>query len=106
MWVKPVTGIAVFAVALNTLLPVWSADKPKELLVHRVRKAIDRGIQYLRDQEHGTGNWEGADKTSVAWRGGWTSLAMLALLNAGVKHDDPIIDRGLKYLRQIEPSQT
>jgi hypothetical protein len=106
MWVKPVTGIAVFALVLNTTLPAWSADKPKELLVHRVRKAIDRGIQYLRDQEHGTGNWEGADKTSVAWRGGWTSLAMLALLNAGVKHDDPIIDRGLKYLRQIEPSQT
>jgi len=104
--VKSVTTIAIFALVLNTILPAWSAEKPKELLVHRVRKAIDRGIQYLRDQEHGTGNWEGVDKTSVAWRGGWTSLAMLALLNSGVKHDDPIIERGLTYLRQIESSQT
>jgi hypothetical protein len=31
---------------------------------------------------------------------------MLALLNAGVKPDDPIIERGLKYLRDIGPNDT
>src|SRR5947209_759260 len=30
-----------------------------------------------------------------------TCLAMLALLNAGVKPDDPLIERGLKYLRAV-----
>ena len=80
--------------------------KPRELLVDQVRKALDRGVQYLRDQEKGRGNWEDVDQASVIMRGGWTSLAMLALLNAGVKPDDPIIDRGLKYLRTIEPSKT
>jgi len=55
----------------------------------RVRKAIDQGIQYLRDQEKGDGTWESADNAAVLYPGGWTSLAMLALLNAGVKPSDP-----------------
>src|SRR5206468_8684623 len=49
---------------------------------------------------------EAVDVASVGWQGGWTSLAMLALLNAGVSPDDPIIEGGLKTLRQIEPKQT
>src|SRR5262249_39123480 len=79
---------------------------PKEALVDQVRRAIEAGIQYLRDQEKGNGNWEAVDKASVSMQGGWTSLAMLALLNAGVRPDDPIIDRGLKYLRKVEPQYT
>jgi hypothetical protein len=105
MSVKPIRGIVAIAFVLNIVLPV-RAEKPKEQLVERVRKAIDRGIQYLRDAEHGTGNWDGVDKASISMPGGWTSLAMLALLNAGVKHDDQIIERGLKYLREIPPSHT
>jgi hypothetical protein len=83
-----------------------AAERPRELLVDQVRKAIERGVQYLRDQEKGTGNWDNIDKASVGMQGGWTSLAMLALLNAGVKPDDPIIERSLKYLRTVEPSKT
>jgi hypothetical protein len=101
-----VRGLVVFALVFTGLLPAWAEDKPKELLVDQVRKAIDRGIQYLRDKEKGNGNWEGVDKSSIGMQGGWTSLAMLALLNAGVKPDDPIIQRSLEYLRSIEPSQT
>lgn len=86
--------------------PLRAAEKPKEPLVQQVRKAIDAGVRYLRDQEKGNGNWEAVDKASVAMPGGWTSLAMLALLNAGIKAEDPIIERGLKYLRQIEPQHT
>jgi hypothetical protein len=107
MLVKTITRVLVCAMALQAVTPAWTAEKPKELLlVDRVRKAIDRGIQYLRDKERGLGNWEAVDKASVAMEAGWSSLALLALLNAGVKPDDPIIERGLRYLRQVDPNQT
>ena len=86
---------------------VPAAEKQKEPLVDQVRDAIKRGVQYLRDRERGNGNWEAADQNAmIPVRGGWTSLALLALLNAGVKADDQIIDRGLRFLRQVEPTQT
>src|SRR5437879_9891268 len=103
---KCVSAILVATFALCSILPLQAAEKPREPLVERVRKAIDAGVRYLRDQEKGNGNWEAVDKASVSMRGGWTSLATLALLNAGVSPDDPIIERSLKYLRQVEPNQT
>lgn len=75
-------------------------------LVERVNKAIDAGVRFLYDQERGTGNWEKIDQASLANPGGWTSLAILALLNSGVDPKDPIIDRALKYLRTLEPEKT
>jgi hypothetical protein len=97
-------GILALLVVIHGSAAV-QAENRKEPLVDQVKKAIDRGIQFLRDQEKGRGNWE-VNNTSVVLKGGWTSLAMLALLNAGVKPDDPMIERGLKYLRDIEPNQT
>jgi len=99
------TGIAAVLLFLGAA-PARAADKPKELLVDQVRKAIEQGVQFLRDQEKGTGNWETLDQSSVTWKGGWTSLCMLALLNSGVRPNDPIIGKGLKYLREVEPDQT
>lgn len=75
-------------------------------LVDRVRRAIDRGIQYLRDQEDHNGHWELDGAPATSRPGGESALVMLALLNAGVKPDDLIIERGLKYLRQIGPRDT
>jgi hypothetical protein len=98
--------ILVLVLALGAIVPLNAAEKPKEPLVEQVRKAIEAGIRYLRDQERGNGNWEAVDKASVGMKGGWTSLAMLALLNAGVSPQDPIIENGLKSLRQVEPQQT
>ncbi|HLJ94323.1 MAG TPA: DUF4159 domain-containing protein [Gemmataceae bacterium] len=106
MCCKLVRVSVVAALALLTLVPLRAAEKSKEPLVERVRKAIDAGVRYLRDQEKGTGNWEAVDKSSVGMPGGWSSLAMLAMLNAGVRPDDPIIERGLKYLRTVERRQT
>jgi Domain of unknown function (DUF4159) len=80
--------------------------QPREPLVEQVRKAIERGVQFLRDQEEGQGNWEHVNPASGANPGGWTALALLALLNAGVKPDDPLIERGLQYLRQLKPGKT
>jgi hypothetical protein len=72
----------------------------------QVRRAIDRGVQYLRDVENGRGHWEVNAGLALQQTGGWSALAMLALLNSGVKPDDPIIERGLKYLRGLPPKHT
>lgn len=76
----------------------------KEPLVDRVRTAIDRGVRYLRVQERGQGKWEGDGLVDKP--GGITALAMLALLNSGIPADDPMIRRGLTYLRTVEPRFT
>ncbi|MFO0808289.1 MAG: DUF4159 domain-containing protein [Gemmataceae bacterium] len=87
-------------------LPVRSAPVlPEEPLVERVREAIQKAIRYLRAEERGRGSWDGTPGASGG-PGGVTSLALLALLNGGVKADDPMIQRGLEYLRKIEPEET
>jgi hypothetical protein len=86
-------------------LPLRAAQK-EEPLAGKVNKAIDRGVQYLRAVENGNGHWEVDGGQSAGRRGGWTSLALLALLKAGVKPDDAIIDRGLTFLRTIAPQHT
>src|SRR6516165_8435231 len=83
----------------------FAAEPKKEALVDQVKDAIDRGVKYLREVERGIGHWE-VDFESNGRRGGWSSLAMLALLNSGVKPDDPVIERGLKFLRNVPPEST
>jgi hypothetical protein len=92
------------AVAFGVLLcgaRAVEAAPPKEPLVDQVRKSIEQGISYLKAQER-DGRWE----RNVQLPGGETCLAMLALLNCGVKPEEPIIQRGLRYVRSIEPQNT
>src|SRR5262245_57041040 len=89
------TAMLRFISVLAIVLLLVPAAKGKEDLVDEVRKAIDRGIKRLRDAENGKGNWESRGYPKA----GESALAMVALLNAGVKPDDPIIERGLKFLR-------
>ena len=96
-----VTGLFLCPAALEAKQPA-----AKDSLVERVNKAIDAGVRFLYDQERGSGNWENITGISLGRPGGWSGLATLALLNAGVKPSDPIIDRSLKYLRDIEPQHT
>jgi hypothetical protein len=95
------TKIMVLMVA--SAAPAQAQQEAK--LVDQVRVSIERGIRFLRDQEKGRGNWE-VDAESAARKGGWTSLAMLALLQSGVPPQDEMIQRGLKYLRGLPPEQT
>src|SRR6516165_6162170 len=90
------------------LLPATlpAQNRSEEPLVERVRAAIEKGVRYLKSVEKGTQKWE-QDITVAGTRpGGETALALLALLNAGVKPNDPVVERGLEYLRRIEPKDT
>ena len=75
-----------------------------DALVGKVRKAIDEGVSFLRArQRKDNGSWEVANIPSQ--EGGQTALVMLALINSGVKPNDPAIERGMAYLRGIKPSR-
>jgi squalene cyclase len=71
----------------------------------QVRQAVEKGIQYLRNKQRADGSWE-VDDFCVVRPGGWTALALLALLNAGVSPDETMVKKGLDYLRKQEPTFT
>lgn len=81
------------------------ATRAEEPLAERVRVSIERGIRFLRNEERGRKNWE-HDRGSIGRPGGYTCLAVLALLNSGVKADDPIIKRAMEYIRAMEVEHT
>lgn len=71
-------------------------------LVGQVKDSIDRGVRYLKKQQHKEGDWEGIVLGDiVGQKGGVTSLATLALLNAGLKADDPAVAKALEFLRKL-----
>jgi hypothetical protein len=96
-------GLALWAVSLGSLR--GQAPVKTEALVDKVKASINKGIVFLRRQQLDNGSWE-ANLPSAGIEGGWTSLAVLALLNAGVPADDPQVVRGLKFLRGLRPTQT
>jgi hypothetical protein len=81
-----------------------SARAQEELTAERVRKAIERGVTWIRKQQ----NTENGSWTELgAYRGGVPALCTLALLNASVPPDDPTVQRSLAYLRTLtKPEMT
>ena len=67
-----------------------------EITAEQVRKAIDRGAGFLKQQQRrADGSWQ----DFVGRPGGVTALCTLALLNSGVEPDEPHVRRALEYLR-------
>src|SRR5262245_1923950 len=98
-----------FAAVLSIPAPVVAAPptKVEEELVEKVRKAIDNGVKYLKKQQSPQGTWEGVVLQLLAdMEGGGTALTTLALLNCGVKPDDPTLVRAIAYLEKLPPKKT
>lgn len=68
----------------------------------RIRRAIDRGVAYLKAQQRDDGSW----KDPPGYVGGITALSTLALLKSGVAADDDEVQRAVTYLRQLKPQTT
>ena len=79
----------------------------EEPLADRVRTSIDRGLAFLKKkQENRGGEWNWENSTlALAWKGGTTCLATLAMLTCGVKPAEPVIQRTLPYIRKLMPDK-
>ena len=65
------------------------------------KRVVERSIEFLKKQQLENGQWPELDSLP----GGTTSLALCALLQAGVPASDPAIQNGLKALRGVEPQR-
>jgi RNA polymerase sigma factor (sigma-70 family) len=89
--------------------PVKQDKPPKDPLVEKVKEAQEKAIKYLKEQQkdQGGGKWSWENDTlNLLQPGGVSALALLALLESGVKPDDEIVARGLNYLRTVKPQHT
>ena len=80
------------------LLPAGEPAFAQDLSEQKVKAAIDRGKQFLLNQQNpGDGSW--STDMAIDVRVGVTSLCVLALLNAGASAQDIKVQKGLNYLR-------
>ena len=93
--------VVVFVAAIVPLVPFVRPARA-EIGPQEVQRAIDRAVLYLRRQQSTRGTW--ADHVAVP--GGVTALCTLALLNAGVEPDDPLIQKALAALGKFAPERT
>lgn len=73
-----------------------------EVAPEQVRKAIERGVKYLKSQQRNDGSWIDV----VGQSGGVSALCTLALLNAGAEPGDESLQKALSHLRKIKPERT
>lgn len=69
----------------------------------RRAQAIERAVGFLKGQQAESGQWP---EHMPSMNGGVSSLCTLALLQAGVKPDDAVIQKALASLRKIKPDKT
>ena len=67
-----------------------------------VRDAMDKAVRYLKSQQKPDGSWPDYNE----YEAGVTSLVTLALLEAGVPKDDPVIRKAMGSLRSARPDKT
>ena len=96
---RVIAFLAVWTVLVMSIVPVAQADLSPE----QVRRAIDEGVAYLKQQQNANGSWPPWQPGMV---GGTTSLHTLALLNAGVPPEDKSVGAALDYLRRLRPDMT
>ena len=87
-------------IACLLLLASHTFASAAELTGQQVLEAIDRGKRYLQRTQKSNGSWVPAG--NARWRIGTTSLALLALINTGETKDNPVVAKGLDFLRKTE----
>jgi hypothetical protein len=94
-------------VILAAALSLAVVQKPEEKLDNRIAAARGKAIEYLKKQQKANGSWEGDIVTIlVDMEGGFTALAALALLEAGVPAKDSAVVKAIEYLMKLEPKKT
>lgn len=103
--VRWVLGLLVMASMLVSCTPAQAQQVTDEQLRTQVKNGIERAQRYLLNQQERDGSFPSKfqDEHPV----GSNSLVGLALINSGVKTDDPAIQSLLRYVRnQRDPEKT
>ena len=67
-----------------------------QISADQVRLSIERGVRYLKKEQANAGNWN----EQTGYPGGVSALCTLALINAGVPLDDPVMQKAMDYVRK------
>ena len=86
--------------SLCSLLLGGSSALAADLTAQEVLKSIEQATRYLASVQQADGSW--VSGRNLDYKIGVSSLALLALLNAGMTPDDPPVRNGLKYLHFLE----
>jgi len=78
------------------------AERGDDVSAEQVRKAIDRGINFLRERQQRDGSF----KELAPYTVGATGLCALALMESGVDPQDPAVQRALSYIRTGKAEST
>ena len=102
-WKRTVAGRSRLILCSLCLLSAAAAPlqaQPAEKLLTEkiVRTSIEKGQQFLLQQQGENGAWTDADHVV-----GKTSLALMTLINCGLTLEDEPVQRALKYLREVRP---
>ncbi|MCP4193587.1 MAG: DUF4159 domain-containing protein [Planctomycetaceae bacterium] len=85
-------NVLLLALIGSIVTPAWG-----QITAEKVKRSLEQGILYLKAQQNPRlGSWSEQN----GYPGGVTALCTLALLNAGVPADDPVIRKALEYLRK------
>jgi len=90
-----------WSILAAVLVVLAAAPARAQLTDDEVRRAIDRGVEYLKKNQKADGSWS----DHPGYPGGLTALCTLALLNAGVDSSKPEIQKSLNYLRSLGEPQ-
>jgi hypothetical protein len=95
---------AATIVTILTPLPAFAQpNRAGPVDAGQVLTAIERGAAFLKREQGPRGNWPEILTNNP---GGITALCTLALLNAGVEVDDPVMRKALTYLRGQDLERT
>lgn len=72
-------------------------------LRNSVKRAMDRGCDFLRSRQQGDGSWQ-PDRTLSSYKAGATAMAIMSLINCDVPVKSREIQAGLNFLRTLPPS--
>ena len=98
---KPVKRSAAKAAAPEKA--AQNAPASAEVTPEQVRRAIERGVAYLKSQQRRDGGW---NEKMIPFPGGATTLCTLALLNAGVEPSEPHVQKALAAIRKLSLDKT
>ncbi|MCA9262670.1 MAG: DUF4159 domain-containing protein [Planctomycetales bacterium] len=98
------TSLLISLISMVTCVLLCGITHPRsvraEITAEQVNDAIDRAVRYLKtEQDARKGSWP--TQVTSSEPGGITALCVLALLNTGLDADDPAVQSGLNYLRNL-----